>query len=114
MVHVVIAGAGIVGVSSAIWLQRAGHEVTLVDRMDGALRTSYGNAGVLAAGAILPVPVPGLAQKLPKMVFSRDEPLFLRMALSAAPVALFGEISQLCARRSCGTLRPFPVLSLVR
>ena len=45
--------------------------------MDGALRTSYGNAGVLAAGAILPVPVPGLAQKLPKMVFSRDEPLFL-------------------------------------
>ena len=78
MVHVVIAGAGIVGVSSAIWLQRAGHEVTLVDRMDGALRTSYGNAGVLAAGAILPVPVPGLVQKLPKMVFSRDEPLFLQ------------------------------------
>ena len=78
MVHVVIAGAGIVGVSSAIWLQRAGHEVTLVDRMDVALRTSYGNAGVLAAGAILPVPVPGLAQKLPKMVFSRDEPLFLQ------------------------------------
>ena len=78
MVHVVITGAGIVGVSSAIWLQRAGHEVTLVDRMDGALRTSYGNAGVLAAGAILPVPVPGLAQKLPKMVFSRDEPLFLQ------------------------------------
>ena len=30
MVHVVIAGAGIVGVSSAIWLQRAGHELTLV------------------------------------------------------------------------------------
>ncbi len=78
MAHVVIAGAGIVGVSSAIWLQRAGHEVTLVDRMDGALRTSYGNAGVLAAGAILPVPVPGLARKLPKMVFSRDEPLFLQ------------------------------------
>ncbi|MBL6638535.1 MAG: FAD-dependent oxidoreductase [Planktomarina sp.] len=78
MVHVVIAGAGIVGVSSAIWLQRAGHEVTLVDRMDGALRTSYGNAGVLAAGAILPVPVPGLARKLPKMLFSRDEPLFLQ------------------------------------
>jgi D-amino-acid dehydrogenase len=78
MAHVVIAGAGIVGVSSAIWLQRAGHEVTLVDRMDGALRTSYGNAGVLAAGAILPVPVPGLARKLPKMLLSRDEPLFLQ------------------------------------
>ena len=67
MAHIVIAGAGIVGVSTAIWLQRAGHAVTLVDRMDGAMRTSYGNAGVLAAGAILPVPVPGLAWKLPKM-----------------------------------------------
>ena len=78
MAHVVIAGAGIVGVSSAIWLQRAGHQVTLVDRMDEALRTSYGNAGVLAAGAILPVPVPGLAWKLPKMLLSRDEPLFLQ------------------------------------
>ncbi|MDC0345469.1 FAD-dependent oxidoreductase [Planktomarina sp.] len=78
MAHVVIAGAGIVGVSSAIWLQRAGHEVTLVDRMDGALRTSYGNAGVLTAGAILPVPVPGLARKLPKMLLSRNEPLFLQ------------------------------------
>ena len=53
MAHIVIAGAGIVGVSTAIWLQRAGHAVTLVDRMDGAMRTSYGNAGVLAAGAIL-------------------------------------------------------------
>jgi len=78
MAHVVIAGAGIVGVSSSIWLQRAGHQVTLVDRMDEALRTSYGNAGVLAAGAILPVPVPGLAWKLPKMLLSRDEPLFLQ------------------------------------
>ncbi|MDB4169614.1 FAD-binding oxidoreductase [Planktomarina sp.] len=78
MAHVVIAGAGIVGVSSAIWLQRAGHEVTLIDRMDGALHTSYGNAGVLAAGAILPVPVPGLVRKLPKMLLSRNEPLFLQ------------------------------------
>lgn len=78
MAHVVIAGAGIVGVSSAIWLQRAGHEVTLIDRMDGALHTSYGNAGVLAAGAILPVSVPGLVRKLPKMLLSRNEPLFLQ------------------------------------
>ena len=50
MVNVVVAGAGIVGVSSAIWLQRAGHIVTLVDRMEDRTRTSFGNAGVLAAG----------------------------------------------------------------
>jgi D-amino-acid dehydrogenase len=80
MVHVVIAGAGIVGVSSAIWLQRAGHSVTLVDRMEDQTRTSFGNAGVLAAGALIPVSVPGLLKKAPKMLFSRDEPLFLKWA----------------------------------
>ena len=84
MAHIVIAGAGIVGVSTAIWLQRAGHAVTLVDRMDGAMRTSYGNAGVLAAGAILPVPVPGLAWKLPKMLLSRDSRYFCNGAICHA------------------------------
>ena len=80
LVHVVIAGAGIVGVSSAIWLQRAGHSVTLVDRMEYLTRTSFGNAGVLAAGALIPVSVPGLLKKAPKMLFNRNEPLFLQWA----------------------------------
>ena len=80
MVHVVIAGAGIVGVSSAIWLQRAGHSVTLVDRMENRTRTSFGNAGVLAAGALFPVSVHKKKKKAPKMLFSRNEPLFLQWA----------------------------------
>ena len=80
LVHVVIAGAGIVGVSSAIWLQRAGHSVTLVDQMEYLTRTSFGNAGVLAAGALIPVSVPGLLKKAPKMLFNRNEPLFLQWA----------------------------------
>ena len=76
--HVVVAGAGIVGVASAIWLQRAGHTVTLVDRAKPGQATSYGNAGVLAAGSIIPVTVPGLLRKAPKMLFDRNQPLFLR------------------------------------
>ena len=80
MVNVVVAGAGIVGVSSAIWLQRAGHIVTLVDRMEDRTRTSFGNAGVLAAGALIPVSVPGLLKKVPKMLFNKNEPLFLQWA----------------------------------
>ncbi|MHA3914483.1 NAD(P)/FAD-dependent oxidoreductase [Halovulum sp. GXIMD14793] len=67
--HVVIAGAGIVGVSAAIWLQRAGHEVTLVDRTGPAAGASYGNAGVLAASAILPLVTPQTLRSLPGMVF---------------------------------------------
>ena len=76
--HVLVAGAGIVGISCAIWLQRAGHAVTVVDRTGPASGTSYGNAGVLAAGAVVPVPVPGLMAKAPWMVLDSNAPLFLR------------------------------------
>ena len=78
MKHVLIAGAGIVGVSSAIWLQRAGCRVTIVDRTGPASGTSHGNAGVLAAGAVVPVTVPGLMRKAPSMLFTPSSPLFLR------------------------------------
>ncbi len=74
----VVIGAGINGLSSAIWLQRFGHDVTLVDRAEPGVGTSYGNAGILAAGAVLPVTVPGLIAKIPKMVLSKHSPLFLR------------------------------------
>ena len=47
--HVIIIGAGIVGVSTAIWLRRYDVNVTLVDRAAPGQGTSYGNAGVLAA-----------------------------------------------------------------
>ena len=78
MKHVLIAGAGIVGVASAIWLQRAGCRVTLVDRTAPGNGTSHGNAGVLAAGAVVPVTTPGLLRKAPSMLIDRDSPLFLR------------------------------------
>jgi D-amino-acid dehydrogenase len=76
--HIVVVGAGIVGVSCAIWLQRSGHEVTLVDRAGPASGTSHGNAGVLAAGAVIPVTTPGLLVRAPRMLFSKDAPLFLK------------------------------------
>ncbi|MFK7901293.1 MAG: FAD-dependent oxidoreductase, partial [Nitratireductor sp.] len=78
MSKVIIAGAGINGVSSAIWLQRAGYEVVLIDKEGPAAGTSYGNAGVLAAGSIIPVTTPGLLGKAPKMLLDKNAPLFMR------------------------------------
>lgn len=75
---VVIVGAGIVGVSTALWLQRDGHDVTLIDRLGPGEGTSHGNGGVLASCSIVPVTVPGLIWKAPKMLFSPNQPLFLK------------------------------------
>lgn len=76
--HVVVIGAGIVGVSTGIWLRRAGAEVTIVDRKGPGEGTSHGNAGVLASVAVVPVTTPGLIKKAPGMLMSNDFPLFLR------------------------------------
>ena len=76
--HVAVIGAGIVGVSTAIWLRRAGADVTIIDRAGPASGTSHGNAGVLAACAMVPVTSPGLMRKAPGMLLDPNSPLFMR------------------------------------
>lgn len=78
--RIAVLGAGITGVACAEWLRRDGHEVVLVDRVEPGDpgQTSYGNAGVLAAGSVIPVPVPGLLAKAPGMLLDPDGPLFLK------------------------------------
>ena len=78
MKTVIVAGAGIVGVSTAIWLQRFGYQVKLIDRAGPASGTSYGNAGVLASGSVIPVTTPGLISKSPRMLLDPNKPLFLK------------------------------------
>ena len=76
--HVAVIGAGIVGVSTALWLLRDGHRVTLIDKLGPGEGTSHGNGGVLASCSVVPVTVPGLLRKAPRMLFDRDGPLFLK------------------------------------
>ncbi len=76
--NVVIVGAGIVGVSTALHLQRDGHQVTLIDKVGPAEGASYGNGGVLASCSMVPVTGPGLIRKAPGMLFSPNQPLFLK------------------------------------
>lgn len=77
---IAVIGAGIVGVSTALWLCRDGHEVTLFDRIEPGdpAQASYGNAGLLARSMIIQVPTPGLLKAVPGMLFGKDGPLFLK------------------------------------
>lgn len=75
---VAVIGAGIVGVSTALWLQRDGHDVILIDKAGPGEGASCGNGGILTSCSLVPVTVPGLLRKAPGMLFSSDGPLFLR------------------------------------
>jgi glycine/D-amino acid oxidase-like deaminating enzyme len=72
---VVVLGAGIVGVSTAIAAQQRGFSVVLVDRREAGSETSYGNAGVLSSGSIFPLNVPSLWDALPKYLLNRHPAL---------------------------------------
>lgn len=75
---VVVIGAGIVGAASAIWLRRAGLDVTLIDKGQPGMGTSYGNGCILASCSVVPVTSPGLIAKGPKYLLDPNFPLFLR------------------------------------
>jgi D-amino-acid dehydrogenase len=79
---VAVLGAGIVGVSCALELQRRGFEVTMFDRTAPGRETSYGNAGVMARSSLMPFNHPGLWAALPTLLKNRSagfryDPLFL-------------------------------------
>ncbi|MGB1109636.1 MAG: NAD(P)/FAD-dependent oxidoreductase, partial [Gammaproteobacteria bacterium] len=74
---VTIIGAGIIGVCCALELQRAGCQVTLIDREEPGEGCSKGNAGVFAYDAVLPLITPGLLRRLPSMLFDPMSPLAL-------------------------------------
>ena len=77
---IIVIGAGIVGVSTAIWLQRAGKKVVLLDKGAAGMGASYGNAGLLAGWGIAPITSPGLWRDIPKYMTHRDSPVFLKWA----------------------------------
>src|ERR1700753_3696649 len=62
---VAVLGAGIVGVSAATSARRLGFSVTLIDLREPGSETSYGNAGILSSGSIMPLNKPSLWGALP-------------------------------------------------
>ncbi len=74
-----ILGAGVIGVTSAYYLAKAGHEVTVIDRQPGpALETSFANAGEISPGYASPWAAPGIPQKAVKWLFMKHAPLIIQ------------------------------------
>ncbi|ANK89013.1 MULTISPECIES: D-amino acid dehydrogenase [unclassified Rhizobium] len=94
---VIVLGAGIVGVTSAYQLAKAGHEVTVVDRQSGpALETSFANAGEVSFGYCSPWAAPGIPMKAIKWLFMKHAPLILRPKLDMAMLAWMARMLSNC------------------
>lgn len=76
---VVVLGAGVIGVTSAWYLAKAGHEVTVIDRQAApALETSFANAGEISPGYASPWAAPGIPLKAIKWMFQEHAPLIIQ------------------------------------
>jgi D-amino-acid dehydrogenase len=75
---VTVVGAGIVGVASTLWLQRAGFTVTLIDAGGVGEGASFGNAGNISPGAVVPYLIPGIWREAPGWLLDPEGPLAVR------------------------------------
>lgn len=64
----IVLGAGMVGISCAIHLRKRGWGVTLLEKTKPGAETSYGNAGVISRGSVLPMSYPGMVFDIPKIL----------------------------------------------
>ncbi|MDM5095515.1 D-amino acid dehydrogenase [Aeromonas rivipollensis] len=76
---IVVLGGGVVGVTSAWYLAKAGHKVTLLERRGGvALETSHANAGQISPGYASPWAAPGIPLKAAKWLLQKHAPFTVR------------------------------------
>jgi glycine/D-amino acid oxidase-like deaminating enzyme len=76
----IVLGAGVVGLSTALYLRRAGRKVTVVDPLPPAGGASFGNAGMISAETAAPIAMPGMLGKVPGWLMDPKGPLVVRPA----------------------------------
>lgn len=77
--EIVVLGGGVIGVTSAWYLAKAGHKVTLLERQGGvALETSHANAGQISPGYAAPWAAPGIPLKAAKWMLQKHAPFTVR------------------------------------
>ncbi|MBR0728840.1 D-amino-acid dehydrogenase [Bradyrhizobium japonicum] len=114
---VLILGSGVIGVTSAYYLARAGHEVTVVDRQpEPALETSFANAGEVSPGYSSPWAGPGVPVKAIKWLLMKHGPLVIRPKLDPVMWVWLSKMLRNCtsARYAVNKSRMIPIAEYSR
>ncbi|MBV9988431.1 MAG: FAD-dependent oxidoreductase [Chitinophagaceae bacterium] len=80
--NVIVIGGGIIGLSSAYYLQQNGHHVTVIDKSDMTDNCSYGNAGYVCPSHFVPLATPGIVKQGLKWMWNSKSPFYVQPRLS--------------------------------
>ena len=101
--RVIVLGAGVIGVTTAYYLAKDGHEVTVIDRQKGpALETSFANAGEISPGYASPWAAPGIPMKAAKWLFMKHAPLIIQPRPDLAKIEWVARMLLNCTTRAYG------------
>ncbi|WP_299556824.1 FAD-dependent oxidoreductase [Seonamhaeicola sp.] len=80
--QVVVIGGGIIGLCSAYYLHKEGHQVAIIDKSNMDAGASYVNAGYLSPSHVIPLSAPGVMKKGLKWMFNPSSPLYIKPRLN--------------------------------
>ena len=80
--NVVVIGGGIIGLSSAYYLHKAGHQVIVLDKSDFMDNCSYGNCGYVCPSHFIPLAAPGIVKQGLKWMLNSQSPFYVQPRLS--------------------------------
>lgn len=81
MGKVIVAGGGVIGLCAAYYLNKSGHEVTVIDQGDLQHGTSFGNAGYVSPSHFIPLASPGIVAKGLQWMLSSTSPFYIKPRL---------------------------------
>lgn len=81
MGKVIVAGGGVIGLCAAYYLNKSGHEVTVIDQGNLLEGTSFGNAGYICPSHFMPLASPGIIAQGLKWMLSSTSPFYIKPRL---------------------------------
>lgn len=79
-----IIGGGIIGLSTAYYLRKSGHEVTIIEQSNLEDGCSFRNAGMIVPSHIIPLAAPGMIAKGIRWMFNSSSPFYVHPSLNGA------------------------------
>lgn len=82
MSKVIIVGGGVIGLCSAYYLQKEGHDITIIDRGDITDGCSFGNMGYMSPSHFIPLASPGIIAEGVKHMLKSSSPFYIKPRLN--------------------------------